>query len=736
MIRDAETKLLGKGEFESMALTSEGHLVPSHDVSKSGDSGREIVWDAIPDKKGNLVCATGHGGQLVRILDEDTTETVGKFSDPELTSLLRLDDGALLVAGAPSGTIYHVDSEDHATTFTRIDANWVWRMIQDEKGDIWVASGTDGVLYRLRGSPGDIRIDSFKEFKSVNLLDMWIDSGGHMGEAGMIYVAGQDPGWLYRLDPRSGAIEVMYNSQLEEIRGMAPHPDGLALALNPERSPSNMTLKMTLRMSGLRSMGPGNTSSSSQTDPEKVKRMEKAFTGSGQDHRGSAKSEIILLSREGFTKTLWTATDKPIHAIVRGPGESLLVSVGSNGRLFKVEPDGEVSMITDLREDYIIKIRPDKDGYVLACARNGLVYNMSGSPTRKGVYISRPVDGGLPVNWGHYYLHGRLDRGQKAEIAFRTSQHGETDPEYWTDWTRDTKVTHGEAVKMPDGPSRFIQYRLTLEQKNREDGGAGPRMEFARLYYIEPNAAPRVNQITVKPSRPKKGAAVPSKNGKPPQAPGDLVSSGSAKSGKLNPGVKDPGLQPDQQGTTRFNTMQFNVNWQVLDPNQDKLIYDLYYRSIDETAWKLIDDEIQSTKIPLSIGGIADGRYRFKVVASDELSNPPGKALKGEKISEEYIVDNTPPGFEKVTSSVNGRDVNLRVVLKDSTSILSSLQVDIDNGDVYPVFPVDGILDQLEEEFEFSMSGLEPGEHVATFNATDVQGNTSVKKSVFSVDED
>ncbi len=734
VIRDSGTKLLEKGEFKAMALTSDGNLVPSHDIVRSRDSGREIVWDAIDEKKGNLICATGHQGQLVRLMDDKTSETVAKFDDPELTSLLRLDDGSLLVAGAPSGRIYRVDSRDEATTYTQLDASWVWRMVQDKMGHVWVASGSEGILYRLDGSQGDVRIEAFDEFQSANLLDIWIDSGGHMGEVGMIYIAGQNPGWLYRLDPGSGQIQVIYNSQLEEIRRIAVQPDGLALALNPERSPSNMTLKMTLRMNGSGVMTPdGSTPAISQPDPEKMKIMDKAFSTSGQEHHGGAKSEVVLLSREGFIRTLWAATQKPIHDMVRGPGQGLLISAGSEGRLFKVEADGRVAMIADLREDYIIGIRPYIDGYHLTCARNGLVYDMSGVLARKGVYTSRPIDGGVPVSWGHYYWHGHLGSGDRAAVAFRTSQHGDPESEYWTDWTHDQKVKNAEAVKLPDGSARFIQYRVILEQSGRGGDISGPKMEYAGLYYVEPNAAPRVDRVTVRQDRPKR-TSVAAKKGKP-KSSSELVKSGQMKSGKRDYGVRDLGLESARQKTARSNAMRFSVKWDANDPNSDKLIYRLYYRGDDETAWKIIDDEIQSAEFSLNTSVIADGRYRFRVVASDELSNPLGKALETEKVSDEYLVDNTPPEFKKVSTGVDGREVNLTVVLKDETSILSSLEVEIDNGDVYPVFPVDGILDQMEEKFEYDMTGLEPGEHVATFRATDLQGNMSVRKSVFHVDQ-
>ena len=81
------------------------------------------------------------------------------------------------------------------------------------------------------------------------------------------------------------------------------------------------------------------------------------------------------------------------------------------------------------------------------------------------------------------------------------------------------------------------------------------------------------------------------------------------------------------------------------------------------------------------------------------------------------------------------RRATIELELEDDLSLIASLKVDIDNGDIHPLSPIDGLIDQRRERFEWQTPILDPGEHVATFVATDRQGNSTVNKAVFTVDK-
>jgi hypothetical protein len=77
---------------------------------------------------------------------------------------------------------------------------------------------------------------------------------------------------------------------------------------------------------------------------------------------------------------------------------------------------------------------------------------------------------------------------------------------------------------------------------------------------------------------------------------------------------------------------------------------------------------------------------------------------------------------------VEGNRSRLLLRAVDDLSLVASVEIDIDNGQVYPLFPVDGIFDSRTEEIDWLSMPLDPGERVITVAVTDRQGNTAVRK--------
>ena len=729
-VRDDATEILSQGTLESVALTSDGYLSPGYERKTIGPTGAEIIWDTLQERSGSVLCATGHGGRLMRVIDENTSKTLATLPEPELTALVEMGDGSVLVAAAPSGTLYRLATDDTLTTFGQIAATFVWRMQRDSNGDIWAVTGTEGKLFRIREKAGAADIEEVFAFKSKNLLSMWIDEAGDMGEKGDIYVGGQAPGWLYRYRPSAKKAEVVYNPSAEEIRALLPDGNGLIMALNTERAPTAKALSLTLRMTG---GAPGGAEGSPAPAgppapaPDPRRNINDAFAPGEDARSGGPRSEIVILNHSGFTRTLWTSPERPISDIARSPQNQLLAAVGSEGHLYEIKFSGESALVADLREQYIVRLAPGKDdALLLGAASDGVVFALEPRPAAKAVYLSRAIDGGAAVNWGRFYAHGELNKGDEISAAFRTGNDGDTESDFWSEWTGDKDIKIGEPLPAPAGPARYLQYRLTLKQAKLDERPM--RIDYTEAFFIEPNAAPEVTSITVSEAPagkgPKPPAAPPAASpspappgpGKPPSAPGGPAD------GNATPAGEDP----------HSNSMTLNIAWQARDPNADPMQFALFFRAEDENEWKLIDDELQAPTLPLSIGGVADGRYRFKVIATDAPGNPPREQMVGQKISEEVIVDNTAPVFTKLEAKTNGAEATIEIELEDEVSLLGALKVDVDNGDTFPLLPEDGLIDQKRERFIFKTGELSPGEHVATFNATDHNGNTAVRKVVFN----
>src|SRR3981189_2207753 len=86
---------------------------------------------------------------------------------------------------------------------------------------------------------------------------------------------------------------------------------------------------------------------------------------------------------------------------------------------------------------------------------------------------------------------------------------------------------------------------------------------------------------------------------------------------------------------------------------------------------------------------LPDGAYYVKIVATDAPSNPPALALKTERESEHFEVDNTPPVIEHLEAMAvvtrGGSPAFVSVIVKfaarDAASNIERAQYSVDGGE-------------------------------------------------------
>jgi flavin-binding protein dodecin len=130
---------------------------------------------------------------------------------------------------------------------------------------------------------------------------------------------------------------------------------------------------------------------------------------------------------------------------------------------------------------------------------------------------------------------------------------------------------------------------------------------------------------------------------------------------------------------------------------------------------------------------LADGAYYLKIVATDAASNPADKALKAERESERFEVDNTPPGIGKIGVSVTNGSAQLKFSATDITSSIERAQYSLDGGEWTLVAPTSGISDGKEQSYELTLRELKPGEHTVAVRAYDRFDNVGTGKAIVSI---
>jgi hypothetical protein len=174
------------------------------------------------------------------------------------------------------------------------------------------------------------------------------------------------------------------------------------------------------------------------------------------------------------------------------------------------------------------------------------------------------------------------------------------------------------------------------------------------------------------------------------------------------------------------------LQWQAEDRNGDQLLYSVYYRSVGETTFHLLKDELRDNFFSVDGAALGDGSYVFKVVATDAPENSLGQALTGDRVSEPVDVDGTPPVVRAEGQPQAGPDgrAHVRFNVEDASGRVRRADVSVDSGEWRAVFPEDGIADGPRETYVLDVPLEGAGEHTISLRAIDGSGNVSSARIV------
>ena len=145
------------------------------------------------------------------------------------------------------------------------------------------------------------------------------------------------------------------------------------------------------------------------------------------------------------------------------------------------------------------------------------------------------------------------------------------------------------------------------------------------------------------------------------------------------------------QTLSRSGNSQIQISWQADDPDGDRLVYAVYFRGEDELQWKVLRLNQYENTLLLDADIFADGRYSFRVVASDRASNDLRMAREADAVSAPVLIDNTPPMVTIHPPQRTDAHLEADVDAVDATSPLRRCEYSIDAGAWTPVEAVDGV---------------------------------------------
>ena len=342
-----------------------------------------------------------------------------------------------------------------------------------------------------------------------------------------------------------------------------------------------------------------------------------------------------------------------------------------------------------------------RSGQVYAAASNqGKLLRFGAATVSEGSYESPVRDAKLTATWGRIFWRS----AGNIELQTRTG-NGERPDATWSEWSAAYKNPDGNQITSPR--ARFIQWRATLRSPSN---AAQTWMEDVSVAYLPRNVAPEVLSITALPV----GIGLQSVVQMP-----------------MDPNVEAAGLDPSLFGAVAqapprrlFQRGARSFQWQAEDRNGDTLEYSIYYRSLNETTFRLLKNNLRDNFYTIDGATLADGRYIIKVTVSDAADNPPGQALMGERLSEPVDIDNTPPAVRAAPVRIGSDGKGVVVFeVEDATGKIKRADASIDGAPWVPVFPEDGIADSGREKYAVDFGILSAGEHTISLRAFDMSGN-------------
>jgi hypothetical protein len=184
------------------------------------------------------------------------------------------------------------------------------------------------------------------------------------------------------------------------------------------------------------------------------------------------------------------------------------------------------------------------------------------------------------------------------------------------------------------------------------------------------------------------------------------------------------------QTLPRASAQQITLTWVAEDPDNDRLVYAVYFRPEDETAWLPLKNGLHENTITFDGDILADGKYFFRLIASDREANPPSSAREAQLISAPVMIDNTPPSVAIGAVRYSGGVARVEFEAADAASPLRRCEYSLDAASWVPLASADGVIDSLREKFTLELSGLSPGQHLLVIRAADSANNTGLAKVV------
>jgi hypothetical protein len=703
-----------KGDAQGVSIAENGTITLAPAFTLVYDTKEAYIWSSTTDSAGNIFLGTGHEGRIFKVTPGGEGRLFYDAAELDVTAMVTDPQGNLYVGTSPNGKIYKIAPDGKDSVFYDPADKYIWSLAYDSASStLYVGTGDKGVIYKIDSAgKGAVLADT----NETNIVSLGLDKSGNL-------LAGTDPsGLVLRVSP-AGKLFAMFDSPTQEIHKLSVMADGsiYALGINSGGAVSKAGSLGTSSVSSLSTEGVITISTGDdqeETSTQQTGVISTPNQGGGRSRTEGARSVLFRIMPDGGSDVLWRSNDTAGFGLKPLADGRVLVGTGSKGRIYQVGTDRSHTLLIQSPEDQTSTIISVGDKLYATSSNLGRLYRIGQDSVTEGTYISPVRDTKFAGQWGVINWRGA------GNIELQTRSGNTESPDTtWSDWSAAYRNSAGDQVTSPR--ARFIQWRAILRsaqsgavRSNGADRSGSAQLQSVVVAYLPRNQAPDMASVSA-------------------MAPGVAFQEMPLA---IDPAIASSGLDPQLFGVSSnvpprrfFQKGARTLTWQATDPNDDTLIYKVFYRTIGENEWHLLADSLSQSWYTIDGNRLPDGTYLFKVVASDEPSNTKETSLTDEQVTDAIEVDNSPPVIRVTGPTITGQSAEVLFDATDVTSRIVRGEYSVDGGGWQLIFPIDGISDSAHESFKVKVKFDKPGEHLIAFRCADSSQNVGSAKVTATV---
>jgi hypothetical protein len=688
---------LSAGELKGTSVSSAGDVEAGWVSTRSTLQKGASIWSALARPDGSVLLGTGPDGRVLKVDAQGHETVVAETGTLAVTAIVEGPGGKIYAATMPEGEIFVIDptkavgtnpsapAAEKPKAWTKLPSDHIWALVFDKKrNELFAGTGPDGKIYRVDAAGKSQVFYGTEDTQIVSLA---------IAPSGTLYAGTSGKGLLLAISA-AGRAEVVQDFNGHEVKAIGFQ--NAAPAAAPEKGAKVAAPAKPESASGDTLLCIVNEYPSA---PEPMKKWgvptKPPSTGYGPSYASKGKGEVWKVSglaadgSQGKPERLFrddgtTFFSMAVPTAPKAGGPIVYVGTAHEGKVLAIDEVHAVNVVAKAESRTIGAIglaAGEGKGSWFAAGDSAAFHQVTGVGGPEATWTSKVLDASLKARWGK--LTWRMTGA--VELATRTGNTATPD-DSWSPWS--AALAAPGKVTSPAG--RFVQIRARW----KGDGAASVR--GISLAFVTDNLRAIVTDVSAS-----KGTAV-----------GATLVGGST--------VPSSGTDVPSKNSS------VKLTWKTDNPDGDSLRYRLWYRREESPTWRPItkeDEPISATDFAWQTEALAEGWYRVRLEASDEMSNPYGQALKHALDSAPFVVDNTPP----VIAPLALNQGKLQGTVTDGVGPIVRLEVQIDGkGPWRPITSADGILDEATEKVDVAL-GLS-GSHVIALRAFDQAGNQVTKE--------